>query len=323
MSYRRVFLCAFEQSEQPLCREVLILGNNNEQLALKVTRECIIVNVVLATFKLFAGIVAHSGAMLSDAVHSFSDVFSAFIVIIGIKLANQKSDKEHQYGHERMECVAAIILAVILFAIGAGIGYSGVVTILSGNYGELAAPGALALTAAAVSIVVKEAMYWYTIAAARKIDSTALIAEAWHHRSDALSSVGSFVGIFGARSGFPILDPVASVVICLFIVKAAISIFTDAVEKMTDKACADPFVREVREVILAQRGVEQIDRLKTRLFGDKIYVDVDISIDSSVQLSAAHEIAQRVHDAIEAQFPKIKHCMVHMNPIDKKSTDRN
>lgn len=295
-----------------------MLANNNEQLALKVTRECMVGNVVLTTFKLFAGIFAHSSAMLSDAVHSFSDVFSAFIVIIGIKLANQKSDKDHQYGHERMECVAAIILAVILFIIGAGIGYSGLVMILSRNYSELAVPGALALTAAAVSIVVKEAMYWYTIVAARKIDSTVLVAEAWHHRSDAFSSVGSFVGIFGARSGFPILDPVASVVICLFIIKAAISIFKDAVDKMTDKACSDSFVGEVREVILAQDGVEGIDRLKTRLFGDKIYVDADISIDSSVTLSDAHDIAHRVHDAIETEFAKVKHCMVHMNPFDKK-----
>lgn len=298
------------------------MANNNERLALKVTRECMIGNVVLATFKLFAGIFAHSSAMLADAVHSFSDVLSAFIVIIGIKLANQESDKDHQYGHERIECVAAIILAVILFVIGAGIGFSGLISIVSLNYastyGSLGSPGALALIAAVVSIVVKEAMYWYTIAAARKIDSTALAAEAWHHRSDAFSSVGSFVGIFGARIGYPILDPAASVVICLFIIKAAISIFAEAIGKMTDKACPESFVMEVRKVILAQEGVEQIDRLRTRLFGDKIYIDADISIDSSIPLSVAHEIAHRVHDAIETEFTKVKHCMVHMNAFDKK-----
>lgn len=293
------------------------METTNERLAIKVTRDCVIGNVILSVFKLFAGIMAHSGAMLSDAVHSFSDVFSAFIVVVGVKLANKKSDKDHPYGHERLECVAAIILAAILFATGAGIGYSGIRKIISGNYGELVIPGALALAAAVVSIVVKEVMYWYTIAAARKIDSTALIAGAWHHRSDAFSSVGSFVGIFGARNGYPVLDSIASVIICLFIIKAAVDIFNEAIGKMTDKACGDTFVGEVREVILAQNGVVRIDQLRTRLFGDKMYVDTDISIDGTIPLNDAHKIAHNVHDAIEAEFPKVKHCMIHMNPHNK------
>lgn len=293
------------------------METTNERLAIKVTRDCVIGNVVLSVFKLFAGIMANSGAMLSDAVHSFSDVFSAFIVVVGVKLANKKSDKDHPYGHERLECVAAIILAAILFATGAGIGYSGIRKIISGNYGELVIPGALALAAAVVSIVVKEVMYWYTIAAARKIDSTALIAGAWHHRSDAFSSVGSFVGIFGARNGYPVLDSIASVIICLFIIKAAVDIFNEAIGKMTDKACGDTFVGEVREVILAQNGVVRIDQLRTRLFGDKMYVDTDISIDGTIPLNDAHKIAHNVHDAIEAEFPKVKHCMIHMNPHNK------
>lgn len=293
--------------------------SEKERIGVKVTRDCIIGNVLLSAFKLFAGISAHSGAMLSDAVHSLSDVFSAFIVILGVKMANQQSDKEHPYGHERMECVAAVILSVILFATGAGIGYSGILKILSGNYGGFTVPGGLALLAAVVSIVVKEGMYWYTVAAARKTDSGALMAGAWHHRSDALSSIGSFAGILGARSGFPVLDPVAAVVICLFIIKAAASIFIDAMGKMTDRACGDEFIGEAREVILAQRGVVKIDRLMTRLFGDKIYVDVEIGIDCAVSLHDAHDVAQRVHDAIEASFPKVKHCMVHMNPFNKNS----
>lgn len=293
--------------------------SQNERIALKVTWNCIIGNVLLSAFKLFAGISARSGAMLSDAVHSLSDVFSAFIVILGVKMANQQSDKEHPYGHERMECVASVILAAILFATGAGIGYSGILKILAGNYGEFTVPGGLALAAAIVSIVTKEAMYWYTLAAARKTGSGALVAGAWHHRSDALSSVGSFAGILGARSGLPVLDPVAAVIICLFIIKAAVSIFMDAMGKMTDRACGDEFIDEAREVILAQKDVVKIDRLMTRMFGDKIYVDVEISIDCAVSLHDAHDIAQRVHDAIEARFPKVKHCMVHMNPFQKSS----
>lgn len=293
---------------------IIIMDKRNEQIAVRVSVNCIIGNVLLSAFKLFAGIFAHSAAMLSDAAHSLSDVFGAFIVIFGIKLANKKSDKEHPYGHERMECVAAIILAVILFATGIAIGYPGVQKVISRNYTELIIPGFLALVAAVISIVVKEAMYWYTRAAAKKIDSSALMAEAWHHRSDALSSVGSFIGILGARLGFPILDSIASVVICLFIIKVAFSIFKDSIGRMTDKACNDEIVEEIEKVILTQKDVVRIDRLQTRLFGNRIYVDVEISSDGNASLHEAHSVAQQVHDVIEEGFPKVKHCMVHMNP---------
>lgn len=292
------------------------MERTNEQIAMRVSWNTIIVNVVLSAFKMFAGIFAHSAAMLSDSVHSLSDVLSTFIVIIGVKLANKKSDKEHPYGHERMECVAAIVLSAILCATGLPIGWDGIQKVIAGNYGELSIPGALALVAAVVSIVVKEGMYWYTRAAAKKIDSSALQADAWHHRSDALSSIGSFVGILGARLGFPILDPLACVVICLFILKAAYDIFMDAVGKMTDKSCDDSVVEEIRSIALTQPSVSGVDMIQTRLFGDKIYVDIEICIDGGVTLHEAHEAAHVVHDAIEAYSAKIKHCMVHVNPTD-------
>jgi len=301
------------------------MGKSNEQIALQVARNCIIVNGSLAVFKLFAGVFAQSAAMVADSVHSMSDVFSTAIAMVGVKLANQKSDKEHPYGHERFECVAAIILAVILFLTGSGIGWAGLQKMMGGNYGELAVPGFLALAAAFVSIVVQETMYWYTRMGAKKIDSCALMAAAWHHRSDALSSVGSFAGIFGARLGFPILDPIASVVICLFILKVSLDIFRDAVGKMTDKACDAQMTDEIRKVILAQESVDGIDQLKTRLFGNKIYVDAEIRVDALVTLKEAHVVAQHVHDAIEKQFPKVKHCMVHVNPSEDQecSQERN
>ncbi len=286
----------------------------NEQIALRVSRNSIIGNVILSGFKMFAGIFAQSSAMVSDAVHSLSDVFSTFIVIIGVKLANQESDKEHPYGHERFECVAAIILAVILFATGIGIGYSGVHKVVAGTGGEIVTPGRLALVAAIVSIIVKESMYWYTCIAAKKIDSSALMADAWHHRSDAFSSIGSFIGILGARLGFPVLDPVACFVICLFILKAAVDIFRDAIRKMTDSACDDEIIDEMHRIILAQESVEGIDQLKTRMFGDKIYVDVEIRADGLTTLIKSHDTAHRIHDAIEERFINVKHCMVHVNP---------
>ena len=217
-----------------------VKAKTNEQIAMQVSANSIAVNLMLSIFKLIAGLMASSGAMISDAIHSASDVFSTIIVIIGVKISGKASDEDHPYGHDRFECVASIILAILLGVTGVGIGLTGVQKLTAGHYDTLAVPGVLALAAA-----VKEIMYWYTRNAAKKINSGALMADAWHHRSDALSSVGSFVGIFGARMGFPMLDPLASVVICLFVVKAAVDIFRDAISKMTDKSCDQETVNEM------------------------------------------------------------------------------
>ena len=289
----------------------------HEKIAVNVSTVTIVINLALAGFKFLAGFLAHSGAMVSDAVHSASDVLATFIVILGVKLAGRDADRDHPYGHERLECVAALILGVILAATGIGIGLSGIRKITGGE--ALVVPGALALIAAIVSIVVKEAMFWYTWLAAKKIDSSALKAEAWHHRSDALSSVGSFAGILGARLGFPALDPVASVVICLFILKAAWDIMADALGKMTDHACPPAMVQEMADSILSQPGVLGLDTLNTRLFGDRVYVDVEIAADGDLPLRVTHATAQAVHDALEAQFPQVKHCMVHVNPAEESA----
>lgn len=297
-----------------------VTNTNNEKkseeyrIAMKVSAVSIATNIILSLLKLIAGVVAHSGAMISDAVHSASDVFSTFIVMIGVNISEKSADSEHQYGHERLECVASIVLAIILAATGVVIGKGGVTKIFAGDYDNLVIPGMLALVAAVVSIAVKESMFWYTKAAAKKINSGALMADAWHHRSDALSSIGAFIGIFGARLGFPVLDPVASVVICLFILKAAFDIFKDAVDKMVDKACDEETVSMMREVILSNSDVLGIDDLKTRLFGSKAYVEVEIAVDGQMRLLEAHEIAEKVHDSIEENFPDVKHCTVHVNP---------
>lgn len=281
--------------------------------AVKVSVVSIIINVLLSVFKLFAGIISRSGAMISDAVHSMSDVLSTFVVIAGVKLAGKANDAEHPYGHERMECVAAIILSAMLALVGAGIGFGGIKNILSGN-SALSSPGVLALVAAVISIVVKEWMYWYTRAAAKRVKSDALMADAWHHRSDALSSVGSFAGIGGAILGYPVLDAVASVVICVFILKAASDIFRGAVNKMVDRACDPETTRQIREIILHHSEILSLDLLKTRMFGAKIFVDVEFSLNAEVTLRYAHDVATAVHDEIEAAFPEVKHCMVHVNP---------
>ncbi len=288
--------------------------DNSTAIAMRVSVISIIVNLVLSLLKLLAGLIASSGAMISDAVHSASDVFSTFVVIIGVQLAKKQPDKEHPYGHERMECVASVILAVVLAGTGIGIGLSGIEKIVSPNADELVTPGLLALIAAVVSMIVKEAMFHYTKHAAKQINSGALMADAWHHRSDALSSVGAFAGILGARLGMPVLDPLASVIICVFIEKAAVDIFRDAVDKMVDKSCPDETVERMTSVIMGTDGVLGIDELKTRLFGSKIYVEVEILMDAGKTLVEAHDTAEQVHHAIEDAFPEVKHCMVHVNP---------
>jgi cation diffusion facilitator family transporter len=285
-----------------------------EKAAMRVSTVSIVTNIVLTVLKLLAGIIANSGAMISDAIHSASDVFSTIVVIIGIKISSKESDKDHPYGHERLECVAAIVLATILAGTGLGIGYTAVSKIVGGNYANLAIPGVLALAAAIVSILTKEGLYRYTVIYAKKIDSSALMADAWHHRSDALSSVGALIGIAGARMGFAILDPIASAVICIFIEKAAYDIFMDAVDKMVDKACDEETESKLRACVIQEQGVQDIDLLHTRVFGNKIYVDVEISVDGNMPLRDAHAIAERVHNSIEKSFPKVKHIMVHVNP---------
>lgn len=284
-----------------------------QQTAMRISRVSIGANLLLSGVKLIAGILAHSNAMLSDAVHSLSDVLSTFVVMIGVHISGKDADDEHPYGHERYECVAAIILAVMLAVTGAGIGLTGIRTIRSGT-DHLAVPGLLALGAAIVSILVKEAMFWYTKKGADRIGSGALLADAWHHRSDAMSSVGSLIGIAGARLGFPILDPLAGILICFFIFKAAYDIFKDALRKMVDESVEEDIVTELREKILQEEGVLEVDDIRTRVFGARYYVDVEIAADGNQSLSEAHDIAERVHDHMEELFPDIKHIMVHVNP---------
>lgn len=287
------------------------------EVANRVSFITIIGNVILSVVKFLAGIIAHSNAMISDSVHSASDVFSTIVVIIGIKLASKEADKEHPYGHERLECVAAIVLAMVLFITGLGIGAEALKNIAQGNYSDLQVPGILALIAAIVSIVSKEGMYWYTRYYAKKIDSSALLADAWHHRSDAFSSIGALIGIGGARLGFQVMDSIASLVIFVFIVKAAYDIFKDAMDKMLDHSCDEETEKQIYDCVMKNEHVRGIDLLQTRIFGNKIYVDVEIQLYASYTLEEAHNIAETVHNAIEDNFPKVKHIMVHVNPVNK------
>lgn len=290
------------------------MKNNDLKEGMKVSVISIIGNVFLSIFKFIAGIIGKSNAMISDSIHSLSDVLSTIVVMIGLKLASKKEDVSHPYGHERIECVASFILAIFLFITGLGIGWMGIKTIFFENYSEIKTPTLIALIAAIISIITKEAMYWYTRSVAKKIKSDALMADAWHHRSDALSSIGSLIGIGGAMMGFKLLDSIASIIICLCIIKVSYDIFMDSVDKMVDKACNIDFINKICDLVLSTSGVLNIDLIKTRLFGNKIYIDLEIAANQDLTLKEAHEIAQKVHDKIENNYEDVKHCMVHVNP---------
>lgn len=274
----------------------------------------VIGNTILSGFKMIAGIVGNSGAMISDAIHSFSDVLTTLIAWIGVKVSKRAADQSHPYGHERFECVASLVLGIVLLATGIGVGKVGIENIFSGNYETLAVPSTIALVAAIISIVGKEAMYWYTRYYAKLINSSAFLADAWHHRSDAFSSIGSLIGIGGAMLGFPVMDSVASVVICIFIVKVAYDITKDAVIKMLDTSCDEDYEKKLTESILAQEDVLGVDMLRTRMFGNKVYIDLEISVDSNKSFQEAHDVAERVHKNVEQQFSDVKHIMIHVNP---------
>lgn len=294
----------------------------------KVAFITLIINAVIFIFKLLAGIIDSSVALISDAVHTASDIISTIIVIFGAGLAAKKSDNEHRYGHERFESVASILLAVLLAATGLIIGIEGIKSIISGAFKDIIMPSYLALSAAIMSILVKEGMFWYAYINAKRLKSPALKADAWHHRSDAISSVGAMIGVIGAMLGYPILDVIASLVICLLILKVAIEIFLDAIGGMTDKSCDPTTIQAMEKAVKEVDGVLKVDDIKTRLFGDRAYIDIEISADPMLTLEEAHTIAEKVHNKIEQEFDIIKHCMVHVNPYygskdDAPSDDKN
>ena len=294
-----------------------------KQIVRKISLIGIFGNLLLSCFKLIAGFAGGSSAMVSDAVHSFSDVFATLIAFAGVRISEKHADREHPYGHERFECLASLALGLILVTVGLGIGAQGVLSIVSGEYRNAEPPTLLPLIAAIVSIVSKEAMYRYTMHYAKKLNSAAFRADAWHHRSDALSSIGSLIGIAGARLGFPILEPLASVLICLFILKVAYDILKDSVSRMMDTSCGSETEKKMAEYIASLPGVERLDLLQTRTFGSRVFADVEITVHRTLSLLEAHDIAESVHDGIEKTFPEVKHVMVHVNPCDGEDEPEN
>lgn len=292
------------------------MNAQEKKLAYKISIKSMAINLLLCVIKMIFGVIIKSASLVSDAVHSLSDIFSTLVVLIGIRISSKPADKTHPYGHEKIETVIAFMLGLMLFVIGGKIGYDGVMSIFTMQ--EALAQQTLlnvgAMIVAVISVIGKEWMYRFTIKCAKKIGSGAMRADAWHHRADALSSVGSLIGVVGLRLGFPIVDSIACVVISLFIFKAAYDIISDAFRNMVDCTCSEDVIQSIKKVIESNKQVLSIDVLKTRRHGSKIYVDLEITLDKNLSFVESHDIAANIHDSVEKQIDNVKHCMVHVNP---------
>lgn len=285
---------------------------DNYKVGEKVSLITISINIMLSVLKLIAGFWGRSSAMIADSIHSVSDVVTTVIVIIGLRISSKGEDGKHPYGHERLESVCAKIISIILILVGFTIGYKSILNIYSGNS---AVPGSIALWAAVVSIFVKEGMYWYTIITARKIKSISMEGDAWHHRSDALSSIGAFLGILGARYGYTFLDPLAGILVSVLIIKVGVELYIRAIKELVDASADNDVLEHITSTVIAVEGVEAIRNLKTRIFGNKIYVDIEIYVYEGLSVKEGHDIAESVHRMVEEEIDTVKHCMVHVEPI--------
>lgn len=284
------------------------------KLGVKTSWITVLVNVVLSAFKILAGVIGNSSAMIADGAHTLSDVLTTFVVLLGLKVSSKEADEEHPYGHEKYESVFAKILSILLLLTGVFIGYEAIKVLISGEFRK---PKLIALIAAFLSIVIKEGMYWYTIKVARKIKSISMEADAWHHRSDAFSSIGTFMGILGAQLRFPALDPIAGIIVSFFVIKVGVGLYIKSVKELVDESASYDIVQKIKDIATAVDGVREIKNLKTRVFGNKIYVDIEILVDSHISVKSGHDIAEKVHDKLEIEMTDIKHCMVHIEPFQE------
>lgn len=291
------------------------MENKSYEKAKKVSIKTIIVNIILSIFKVIAGIVGNSSAMFADGIHTLSDVLTTLVALLGIKVASKKADENHPYGHEKYESVFAKILSIILLLTGVAIGYEAIILLIKKEFQE---PGKISLYAAVISVVAKEWMYRYTLKASIEIKSISMEADAWHHRSDALSSIGTFIGILGARMGYPALDPIAGVVVAAMIIKVGIELYLKSVRELVDESADDETIEEIRKKTMSVKGVKAINDLKTRVSGNTIYVDIDIAVKSTITVEEGHDISDQVHELLERDIDDIKHCMVHVEPYKNK-----
>ena len=292
--------------------------SSREKGIYKVTIVGSIVNFLLLVFKFFAGIAGHSAAMLADAVHSLSDFITDIVVIVFVRIAGKPEDKGHDYGHGKYETLATAIIGLLLLCVGFGIfwnGASSIYTFLRG--GQLESPGVVALVAALVSIVSKEILYKYTVIQGKKLNSQAVIANAWHHRSDALSSIGTAIGIGGAillGDHWRVLDPVAAVVVSFFIMKVSVRLLIPCVDELLEKSLPEDVEKEIEQTVLSFPGVSQPHHLRTRRIGNYYAIELHVRMDGKITLEEAHSTATAIENKLKEMFGKGTHVGIHVEP---------
>ena len=292
--------------------------SSREKGIYKVTIVGSIVNFLLLVFKFFAGIAGHSAAMLADAVHSLSDFITDIVVIVFVRIAGKPEDKGHDYGHGKYETLATAIIGLLLLCVGFGIfwnGASSIYTFLRG--GQLESPGVVALVAALVSIVSKEILYQYTVIQGKKLNSQAVIANAWHHRSDALSFIGTAIGIGGAillGDHWRVLDPVAAVVVSFFIMKVSVRLLIPCVDELLEKSLPEDVEKEIEQTVLSFPGVSQPHHLRTRRIGNYYAIELHVRMDGKITLEEAHSTATAIENKLKEMFGKGTHVGIHVEP---------
>lgn len=278
-----------------------------------------VVNLLLLVFKFVAGILGHSAAMLADAVHSLSDFMTDIIVIVFVRISSKPEDEGHDYGHGKYETLATAIIGLVLLFVGFGILWNGATSIWDfWQGGELKEPGMLALWAALVSILFKELLYKYTVLKGRRLNSQAVVANAWHHRSDALSSIGTAVGIGGAillGERWLVLDPLAAVVVSLFIMKVAIQLLVPCVEELLEKSLPAEVEEKIKQEILAFPGVTSPHHLRTRRIGSSYAIEVHIRMDGQITLEEAHHTATAIENRLKSEFGSRTYINIHVEPV--------
>lgn len=285
----------------------------------RVTLAGSLINFLLLIFKFVAGVLGNSAAMIADAVHSLSDFVTDVVVIVFVRISNKPQDKGHDYGHGKYETLATAVIGIALFAVGGGIFWNASEDICAVWRGEtLQAPGVLALWAALLSIVLKELAYQFTVRTGRRLGSQAVVANAWHHRSDAFSSVGTALGIGGAillGERWHVLDPIAAVIVSLFIMKVSVMLLHPCVDELTEKSLPDEVESEIVRTALQVEGVSGIHNLRTRRIGNHYAIEMHVRMDGRLTLFEAHERASRVERQLREKYGNHTHLGIHVEPV--------
>ncbi len=294
-------------------------SSKREKAIYRVTWTGSFVNFLLVVFKLTAGVFGHSAAMIADAVHSLSDFVTDIIVIVFTRISNKPQDKGHDYGHGKYETLATAIIGTVLFAVGAGICWNGLLAIGSVWQGHvLPVPGVLALSGAVVSVILKEITYRYTIHVGRRIDSAVVIANAWHHRSDAFSSIGTFIGIGGAITlgeKWSVLDPMAAIIVSFFIMKVSVQLLKPCVDELTEKSLPDDIETEIMRIAEHTPGVSALHNLRTRRIGNHYAIEMHIRMNGRLTLYEAHSKASAIERKLKEKFGIDTHVGIHVEPV--------